>query len=127
MSKILGYLHELSAKQPISTLDEPLNLTVEESANIDDFSLDSLINEEIFLLFLADWLPFKKQLLESLSLHIQADLVLVDPEKSPLLVGRFNILTLPTLLHLSKGLEESRLVGAFGAHELNKLKTSPSR
>lgn len=127
MSKILGYLHELSAKQPISTLDEPLNHSVEESANIDDFSLDSLINEEIFLLFLADWLPFKKQLLESLSLHIQADLVLVDPEKSPLLVGRFNILTLPTLLHLSKGLEESRLLGAFGAHELNKLKTSPSR
>lgn len=127
MSKILGYLHELSAKQPTSALDEPPNLTVEESAKFDDFSLDNLINEEIFLLFLADWLPFKKQLLESLSLYIQSDLVLVDPEKSPLLVDRFNILTLPTLLHLSKGVEESRLVGAFGALELNKLKTSPSR
>jgi hypothetical protein len=128
MNIILGYHHILSNNSPVVASNESSELLLTQTGiEIPDFSLEKLINDEILLLFIADWLPFKRQLLDSLTLHIESDLVLIDPEKSPLLVGRFNILTLPTLLYLVNGHEESRLVGAFGPTELGRLKTPLSR
>ena len=131
MNGILGYYHLLTA-QPTQNSENPeLKVSISQEngslSEINYLTLEKLAGTRVMLLFLADWLPFKKKLLEVMGEVKQERIILVDPEKSPLLIDKFGVITLPTLVLLVRGKEEARLIGAFGSAEVLRLKSPASR
>jgi len=122
----LGYYHDLSNPDLSLAATHQAGI-VSTNGEFPVFSLEEHLERGIILLFIADWVPVKRQLLLILEENLKKSYLTVDPEKSPLLLDRFSVITLPTLLDFQKGVEETRLIGAFGPHELGRLKTPSSR